>query len=46
MLKVYEAAAVRSPHAWSEMFRRINAYTDQVMTALLEGYGNSVNGGK
>lgn len=46
MLKVYEAAAVRSPHAWSEMFRRINAYTDQIMTALLEVYGNLPNGGK
>lgn len=46
MLQVYEAAAVRSPHAWSEMFRRINAYTDQIMTALLEVYGNHPNGGK
>lgn len=46
MLKVYEAAAVRSPHAWSEMFRRLNAYTDQIMTALLEVYGNSSNGSR
>ncbi len=46
MLKAYEAAAVRSPHAWSQMFRRINAYTDQIMTALLEVYGNHSNGGK
>lgn len=46
MLKVYEAAAVRSPHAWSAMFRRINAYTDQIMTALLDVYGNHPNGGK
>lgn len=46
MLKVYESSAVRSPHAWSEMFRRINAYTDQIMTALLEVYGNLPNGGK
>ena len=46
MLKVYEAAAVRSPHAWSEMFRRINAYTDQIMTALLEVYGNHSNGSR
>lgn len=46
MLKAYEAAAVRSPHAWSEMFRCINAYTDQIMTALLEVYGNLSNGGK
>lgn len=46
MLNVYEAAAVRSPHAWGEMFRRLNAYTDQIMTALLEVYGNYSNGGK
>jgi excisionase family DNA binding protein len=46
MLKVYEAAAVRSPHAWSEMFRRLNAYTDQIMTALLEVYGNTSNGSR
>ncbi len=46
MLKVYEAAAVRSPQAWSQMFRRINAYTDQIMTALLEVYGNHSNGSK
>ncbi|GAB4478754.1 MAG: hypothetical protein Kow0088_18920 [Anaerolineales bacterium] len=46
MLKVYEAAAVRSPHAWSEMFRRINAYTDQIMIALLDVYNNHSNGGK
>ncbi|PWH19085.1 MAG: hypothetical protein DDG59_04200 [Anaerolineae bacterium] len=46
MLKAYEAAAVRSPHAWSQMFRRINAYTDQIMTALLEVYGNHPNGKK
>lgn len=38
MLSVYEEAAVRSPHAWSDMFRKINAFTDQIMTALLETY--------
>ncbi|MCS6907268.1 MAG: helix-turn-helix domain-containing protein [Anaerolineales bacterium] len=44
MLRVYEDAAVRSPHAWSQMFRRLNAYTDQIMTALLETYTNHTNG--
>lgn len=38
MLKVYEAASVRSPYAWSDMFRKINAFTDQILTALLETY--------
>ena len=38
MLNMYEAAAVRSPHAWSNMFRRINAFTDHIMITLLETY--------
>lgn len=38
MLRVFEAASVRSPHAWSGMFRRINAFTDQIQITLLETY--------
>jgi excisionase family DNA binding protein len=38
MLAVYEAAAVHSPNAWSNMFRRVNSYTDEIMIALLETY--------
>jgi excisionase family DNA binding protein len=38
MLAVYEAAALRSPYVWSTMFRKINAYTDQIMVTLLETY--------
>lgn len=38
MLNVYEAASVRSPYAWSDMFRKINAFTDQIMITLLETY--------
>ncbi len=38
MLTVYEAASVRSPHAWSEMFRKMNDFTDQIMITLLETY--------
>ena len=38
MLNVYEAAAVQSPYAWSEMFRRLNKFTDQVLVVLLETY--------
>jgi excisionase family DNA binding protein len=38
MLSVYEAAAVQSPFAWSDMFRKINAFTDQILLALLETY--------
>jgi excisionase family DNA binding protein len=38
MLSVYEAAAVQSPYAWSDMFRRVNTFTDQIMISLLETY--------
>lgn len=38
MLAVYEAAAVNSPRAWSDMFRKINAFTDQIQITLLETY--------
>jgi excisionase family DNA binding protein len=38
MLGVYEAAAVQSPNAWSNMFRKINAFTDQIQITLLETY--------
>ena len=38
MLTVYEAASVRSPSAWSDMFRKVNAFTDQILITLLETY--------
>lgn len=38
MLSVYESAAVRSPHAWSNMFRKINEFTDRIMITILETY--------
>ncbi len=38
MLGVYEAAAVRSPHAWSNMFRKINGFTDQILVKIIETY--------
>ena len=38
MLAVYEAASVHSPYAWSNLFRRVNSYTDEIMIALLETY--------
>jgi excisionase family DNA binding protein len=36
MLNVFEAAAVRSPYVWGRMFRRVNAFTDQIMLTLIE----------
>jgi excisionase family DNA binding protein len=38
MLAVYEAASVRSPNAWSELLRKVNAFTDRILTTLLETY--------
>lgn len=38
MLSMYEAAVVRSPNAWSDMFRKVNSFTDRVLLSLLETY--------
>ena len=38
MMDAYQAASVRSPVAWSEMFRKITAFTDQILITLLETY--------
>ena len=38
MLSVYESASVRSSQAWGVMFRKVTAFTDQVLVALLETY--------
>lgn len=46
MLAVYEAAAVQSPFAWSDMFRKINAFTDRIMLALLDTYEAYQRGSK
>lgn len=38
MLSMYEKASVRSPYAWSDMFRKVNAFTDHILITLLETY--------
>jgi len=38
MLNVYEDAGVRSPQAWADMFRKVNAFADVIMITLLETY--------
>jgi len=38
MFSVYESAAVRSPQVWSNMFRKVQAFTDQILITLLETY--------
>lgn len=34
----YESAAVQSPYAWGDMFRRINRYTDRILVTIIETY--------
>lgn len=34
----YESAAIQSPYAWGNMFRNFNAFTDQILVAILETY--------
>ncbi len=38
VFSVYEAAAVRSPLAWSRTFQKVNNYFDEILVALLETY--------
>jgi len=38
LLSVFEAASVRSPYAWSDMYRKINLFTDLILTKILETY--------
>jgi excisionase family DNA binding protein len=38
MLAVYESASVNSPQAWSNLFRRVSEFTDQILVTLLETY--------
>jgi len=38
MLSVYEGASVCSPNAWSDMFRKINHFTDHILVKILETY--------
>jgi excisionase family DNA binding protein len=38
MLEAFEAAVVSSPQAWSDMYRKINAFTDGIMVTLMETY--------
>jgi hypothetical protein len=38
MLEVFEAAAVQSPAAWSELFRKTHEFTDRILITLMETY--------
>jgi len=38
MLSVYESASISSPQAWSDMFRKVNAFTDGIMVTILKTY--------
>ena len=38
MLTTYEESTIQSPKAWSEIFRKIYQFTDQIQIVLLETY--------
>lgn len=38
MISAYEDAVVRSPHVWSNMFRKYMSFTDQILITLLDTY--------
>lgn len=38
MLAVYEDASIQTPKAWSDIFRKIFRFTDQIQITLLETY--------
>ncbi len=38
LITVYESSAIHSPHAWGDMLRKINEFTDHVLLTLLEKY--------
>jgi len=38
MLAVYEEASIQTPKAWSDIFRKIFRFTDQIQITLLETY--------
>jgi len=38
MLARYEAAAVHSPYAWSNMMLKMNAFTDRILLTLLKNF--------
>lgn len=46
VLAFYEEAGIRSPHAWAEMFKRAQSFTDQIMVTLLETYEAYQRGGR
>jgi len=38
MLTVYEESSIQTPKAWSDIFRKIYRFTDQIQITLLETY--------
>lgn len=38
MLNVYEESTIQTPKAWSDIFRKIYRFTDQIQITLLETY--------
>lgn len=38
VLSAYESANVRSPHIWTDMYRKMNTFADLILITLLETY--------
>lgn len=38
MLNVYEESSIQTPKAWSDIFRKVYRFTDQIQITLLETY--------
>lgn len=46
LLVVSASAAIHSPNAWKDMFRKITAFTDQIQITLLETYDSYQRGAR
>ncbi len=38
LMAVYEASAIQSPKVMSDLFRKINAFTDRILITIMETY--------
>lgn len=46
MLTVYEESTIQTPKAWSDIFRKIYRFTDQIQITLLETYDAYLRGNR
>jgi hypothetical protein len=46
ILAAYENADVRSPQIWSDLFRKMNSFSDLIIITLLDTYESFQHGGR